>query len=138
MVDTNVLISLLVFSSKKMNRMMECIFMQHQLVLSSYIVEELKDVVRRKFAGKAGVIDTLLAKMNYEYVYIPDIVDDTFFEIKDVKDYPVLYTAILEDVDILVTGDHDFSDVEVERPEILTPAEFVDRYCMLDGGKSEK
>ncbi len=127
MVDTNVLISLLVFSSKKMNQMMECIFTEHQLVLSSYIVEELKDVVRRKFADKAGVVDTLLAKMNYEYVYTPDILDETLFEIRDVKDYPVLYTAILEDVDILVTGDSDFSDVDVEKPEILTPAEFWER-----------
>ena len=59
MVDTNVLISLLVFSSNKMNQMMECIFMEHQLVLSSYIVDELKDVVRRKFASKAGVVDAL-------------------------------------------------------------------------------
>lgn len=129
MVDTNVLISLLVFSSKKMNQMMECIFTEHQLVLSSYIVEELKDVVRRKFPNKVGVIDTLLAKMNYEYVYTPDILDETLFEIRDVKDYPVLYTAILEDVDILVTGDNDFSDVDVDKPEILTPAEFVERYC---------
>lgn len=129
MVDTNVLISLLVLSSKKMNRMMECIFMDHQLVLSSYIVEELKDVVRRKFAGKVGAVDTLLAKMNYEYVYTPDILDETLFEIRDVKDYPVLYTAMLEDVDILVTGDNDFRDVDVEKPEILTPAEFVERYC---------
>jgi len=129
MVDTNVLISLLVLSSKKMNRMMERIFMAHQLVLSSYIVEELKDVVRRKFAGKVGAVDTLLAKMNYENVYTPDILDETLFEIRDVKDYPVLYTAMLEDVDILVTGDNDFSDVDVEKPEILTPAEFVDRYC---------
>jgi len=48
---------------------------------------------------------------------------------KDIKDYPVLYTAILEDVDILVTGDRDFSDVDVEKPEILTPAEFVEKYC---------
>lgn len=129
MVDTNVLISLLVFSSMKMNRMMECIFTEHQLVLSSYIVEELKDVVRRKFAGKVGVVDTLLAKMNYEYVYTPDMLDETLFEIRDVKDYPVLYTAILEDVDILVTGDSDFEDVGVDKPEILTPAEFVERYC---------
>ena len=129
MVDTNVLISLLVFSSKKMNQMMECIFMEHQLVLSSYIVEELKNVIKRKFPGKAGVVDTLLAKMNYEYVYTPDILDETLFEIRDVNDYPVLYTAILEDVDILVTGDSDFIDVDVERPEILTPAEFVERYC---------
>ncbi len=129
MVDTNVLISLLVFSSKKMNQMMECIFMEHQLVLSSYIVEELKDVVRRKFPDKVGVVDTLLAKMNYEYVYTPDTLDEMLFEIRDVKDYPVLYTAILEDVDILVTGDSDFEDVDVEKPEILTPAEFVERYC---------
>ena len=102
--------------------------MEHQLVLSSYIVEELKDVVRRKFASKAGVVDTLLAKMNYEYVYTPDLVDETLFEIRDVKDYPVLYTAILEDVDIVVTGDGDFSDVNVDKPEILTPAEFVEMY----------
>lgn len=129
MVDTNVLISLLVFSSKKMSQMMECIFMEHQLVLSSYIVEELKDVIRRKFVSKAGVVDTLLAKMNYEYVYTPDIVDETLFKIRDVKDYPVLYTAIMEDVDILVTGDSDFSDVGVEKPEILTPTEFVEKYC---------
>ena len=129
MVDTNVLISLLVFSSKKMNQMMECIFMEHQLVLSSYIVEELKDVVRRKFASKVGVVDTLLAKMNYEYVYTPDMLDATLFVIRDVKDYPVLYTAILEDVDILVTGDSDFGDVDVDKPEILKPAEFVERYC---------
>lgn len=129
MVDTNVLISLLVFSSKKMNQMMECIFGEHQLVLSSYIVEELKDVVRRKFSNKVGIVDTLLAKMNYEYIYTPDILDESLFEIRDVKDYPILYTAILEDVDILVTGDSDFSDVDVEKPDILTPAEFVERYC---------
>ena len=131
MVDTNVLISLLVFSSKKMNQMMECIFMEHQLVLSSYIVEELKDVVSRKFPDKVGVVDTLLAKMNYEYVYTPDILDETLFEIRDVKDYPVLYTAILEDVDILVTGDNDFSNVDVDKPEILIPAEFVERFAKI-------
>ena len=129
MVDTNVLISLLVFSSKKMKQMMECIFMEHQLVLSSYIVEELKDVVKRKFPNKVAVVDKLLAKMNYEYIYTPDILDETLFKIRDVKDYPVLYSAILEDVDILVTGDSDFSDVKVEKPEILTPAEFVEKYC---------
>lgn len=129
MVDTNVLISLLVFSSGKMNRMMEHIFMEHQLVLSSYIVEELKDVVKRKFPNKTETVEILLAKMNYEYVYTPDVMDETLFEIRDVKDYPVLYTAILEDVDVLVTGDSDFENVDVEKPEILTPAAFMERYC---------
>lgn len=129
MVDTNVLISLLIFSSEKMNQMMECIFLEHQLVLSSYIVGELKDVVKRKFPSKSEVVDSLLAKMNYEYVYTPDNINGTLFEIRDAKDYPVLYTAILEEIDILVTGDNDFADVDVEKPEIMTPAEFVKRYC---------
>ncbi len=45
-------------------------------------------------------------------------------------DYPVLNTAIIEDVDILVTGDKDFSDVEIEKPEILTPSEFAEKYII--------
>jgi len=110
---------------------MEYIFTEHQLVLSSYIVEELKDVTRRKFAGKSNAIDILLAKMDYEYVYTPDTLDETLFKIRDVKDYPVLYTAILEDVDILITGNNDFSDVDIEKPEILTPAEFMERYVKI-------
>lgn len=40
----------------------------------------------------------------------------------------VLYTAIIEDVDILITGDKDFSDIDIEKPEVLTPAEFMNRF----------
>ncbi len=40
----------------------------------------------------------------------------------------VLHTAIITDVDILITGDKDFKDIEIERPEILTPKEFLDKY----------
>ncbi len=50
--------------------MMEYIFTEHQLVLSSYIVEESKDVTRRKFTCKSNAIDILLAKIDYEYVYL--------------------------------------------------------------------
>jgi predicted nucleic acid-binding protein len=32
-------------------------------------------------------------------------------------------------VDILISGDADFAPLEMERPEILTPKEFVDKYC---------
>ena len=109
--------------------MMEHIFKRHQLVLSSYIVEELKDVVKRKFPDKIRIVDTLLTKMEYEYIYTPDILDETLFEIRDLKDYPILYTAILDNVDVLVTGDGDFNDVKVEKPEILKPSEFLEKYC---------
>lgn len=52
MLDTNVLISALLFSGTRMDTMMNNIFMEHQLVLSSYVVEELNRVVQRNFRGK--------------------------------------------------------------------------------------
>ncbi len=34
--------------------------------------------------------------MSFEYVYTPDEIDRELFIIRDVKDYPVLYTEIVE------------------------------------------
>lgn len=129
MLDTNVLISVLLFPSIKMNTMMDYIFTQHRLVLSSYVVDELKLVINKKFPSKINAIENLLTMMSFEYVYTPNKIDRGLFEIRDVKDYPVLYTAIMEEVDILVTGDKDFSDITIEKPKIMTPAEFVECYC---------
>ena len=38
------------------------------------------------------------------------------FSIRVPDDYPVLCTAVTEDVDVLITGDKDFNDVDVEKP----------------------
>ena len=113
-----------------MNGMMRCIFEEHRLVLSSFVIEELSLVIERKFPTKALAVDQLLSAMSYELVYTPQMIERGRFKIRDEKDYPVLYTAIQEDVDILLTGDKDFADVDVERPEILTPAEFIRRFVI--------
>lgn len=128
MLDTNVLISALLFPGSKMDTLMNCIFTRHQLVLSSYVVEELKNVVKRKFPNKEHVINKLLVTMSYEYVYTPNDLEEGLFDIRDIKDYPVLYTAIIEDVDILITGDKDFKYIDIEKPEIMTPTEFMEFY----------
>lgn len=49
-------------------------------------------------------------------------------KIRDKKDIPVIVSAIASDVDILITGDKDFAELSIERPEILTPSEFLNRY----------
>lgn len=46
----------------------------------------------------------------------------------------MLYTAMVEDVDILITGDHDFAEVEVEKPVICTPARFMERFLNTMAG----
>lgn len=133
MLDTNVLISALLFPGSRMDALMNNIFTEHQLVLSSYVVDEFKSVVKRKFPGKESAVNRLLAMISFEYVYTPTDIDAGLFDIRDGKDYPVLYTAILEDVDILITGDKDFSDIVLDRPRIVTPTEFVEEFAEPHG-----
>ncbi len=53
---------------------------------------------------------------------------EIFLIFRDINDYPVLYTAIIENIDIFITGGKDFLGVEVEMPEIMTPGEFLERH----------
>jgi predicted nucleic acid-binding protein len=57
-------------------------------------------------------------------VYTPVLADQEPLSIRDPADYPVLYSAIVEDVDVLISGDKDFFEVEVEKPEIVTSSEY--------------
>jgi predicted nucleic acid-binding protein len=50
------------------------------------------------------------------------------FEIRDISDAPILYTAIIEGIDVLITGDKDFHEVDVEMPVITTIARFEAEY----------
>ena len=134
MLDTNILVSALLFPSERMNRMMEYISSVHSLVLSSFVIDELKDVMAEKFPTKTAVVDRFLSKANYEFVYTPEEIPEGLFEIRDADDYPVLYSAMAEDIDILITGDNDFAEVEVERTVICTPAVFMERYSNATSG----
>jgi putative PIN family toxin of toxin-antitoxin system len=128
MMDTNVLISIVLFPTPQMNKMMEHIFQKHNLVLSSFVVEEFKGVMARKFPTEVKNVDRFLSRVSYELVYTPDEIDQSIFRIRDTHDYPVLYTAIIDDVDVLITGDKDFASVEIDRPEVLTPVNFIKMY----------
>lgn len=127
MLDTNILISMLVF--KSMNEVIEKITRQHRIVLCSYVIDELHEVIERKFPTKQKALDDFLMKLPFELIYTPKTVDKhELFEIRDVDDEKVLYSAVLADVDILLTGDKDFADIDIDKPEILTPSEFLSKY----------
>ena len=92
MIDTNILVSALLFPGETINAMMKKVTSEHTLVLSSFVVEELMDVTERKFPDKTKAVDTLLSQLPYELTYTPKQPDMELFEIRDIKDYPVLYT----------------------------------------------
>ena len=71
MLDTNVLISMILFPGKKFTQMLENITQKHTLVLSSFVVDELGAVIERKFPTRLDAIDRFLSGLAYELVYTP-------------------------------------------------------------------
>ena len=128
MLDTNVLISAAIFPNDRMTSLIYKATVEHQLVLSSYIIDELLDVIKRKFPDKIKAVDLFLMRLPYELIYTPKEQDHELFKIRDIKDYPVLYSAIIDDVDLFVTGDDDFRSVVVNKPKIITPSEYLEKY----------
>lgn len=129
MLDTNIFISVFVFKSKGLERILGYICEKHHLVISSYILSEIETVVSLKFPSKTTALDSFLTEIPFEIEYTPqELPTHDFFEIRDKNDEKVLYSAITSDVDILITGDKDFADIEIEKPLILTPSEFVLEY----------
>lgn len=93
------------------------------------MIEELRLVTDRKFPAKRVFLDRFFRELPFELVYTPKTLDmDDFPTVWDVKDSPILATAILESVDIFVTEDKDFLVLDVEMPDIVTMTEFLERF----------
>lgn len=129
MLDTNILISAFIFKSKKMNELIYNLSKNHEIVICSYTVDELKALIKSKFKVSLNDLDRFLNKFPFDLVYSPTSVENKLFEIRDKDDYIILHTAIIENVDVFITGDKDFNDVNVDKPEILTASEFLEKYC---------
>jgi putative PIN family toxin of toxin-antitoxin system len=131
MIDTNVLLSAVVFPSPSMKELIERITTEHTLMLCSHIIEELQEVFDRKFKSQKTFLNVFLSKLSYDYIYTPtDINPKNYPEIRDKEDLPILVSALIAGVDLIITGDKDFFHIEAsqeELPLILTPKDFLQR-----------
>lgn len=129
MLDTNVLISIIIFNSNRLKELLIYICDKHKLVLSTYIIRELKEVVIRKFPSKIILINEFLANITYEVEDKTLIsLNSNFKLIRDDQDIPILYSAIIANVDILISGDKDFTNINIKKPKIMRPKEFANEY----------
>ena len=65
--------------------------------------------------------------INFEEFKSPEKIDEKKYpKIRDIKDLPVLVSAILSDADILLTGDKDFEDIKIDKPLIFTPSKYYE------------
>lgn len=84
---------------------------------------------RPKIPGKRKFLDCFFRELPFELVYTPKTISmEDFPDIRDTKDLPILATAILENVDVFITGDKDFLVLDVDTPDIVTITDFLKEY----------
>jgi len=131
MLDTNLLVSAFLFPESRLAHSVMNIAERHWLVLSSFILLEFRRIIERKFSQKHSAADEFINSLQFAMSYTPEDIDpDIFPYIRDKKDYPVLASAILSDVDIFVTGDKDFEGLSLDTPAIMNIREFADMYLI--------
>ncbi len=97
--------------------------------MCDYVIEELRLVTDQKFPAKKEFLDRFFLELPFELVYTPKTLNlSEFPEVRDIKDSPILATAIMEGIDVFVTGDKDFLILDVDLPEIIAMAEFLRQY----------
>lgn len=127
LIDTNIIISAALFPDGKVSMVLSYILETHTVVIASYSIRECKTVFKKKFPDKRECLETFLQKIDYELFDTPKKLDAKNFPyIRDLCDLPILASAILSDVDVLITGDKDFGEIEVKRPLIFTPNQYFD------------
>lgn len=122
LIDTNILISALLFPKSTPARALMFAAQHHELVLCDRNISELREVLNRKAPQLLPDAEVLLAELTYELI---PAVEHAEKLIRDAKDQPILNAAIVADVDAILTGDKDFLSLELERPKCLTAAQFL-------------
>lgn len=124
LVDTNILISAVLFPGSKPARALLHTSACHEMVLCDRNTSELREVLRRKVPRALPDAEVLLAELSYEL--IPSVSDGSKL-IRDPKDQPILNAAIVANVDMILTGDKDFLCLEMEHPKCVTAAQFLEQ-----------
>ena len=94
-------------------------------------VDEMKRIFNKKFPTKLSALDKFLsmALLTLELIPVAELEAQEESQIRDVNDRPILRAAIWAMADILLTGDRDFLEAGLNKPQIMTPAVFLDTEC---------
>lgn len=129
MLDTNVLISMLIFPTKQTRKLIKLLSKKCQIVLCDYILDEMKLVIERKFASRQAGFATFFQDFPFELIHTPqDTQPHRLPPIRDEQDLPILAAAVEGSVEVLITGDKDFLALDIETPRVMTMRDFLDEF----------
>jgi len=101
---------------------------QSNCEISQYIINEAEKVFIEKFPKNIDDLKEFINSIDYECYEIRTTDYSKYPTMRDKKDLPILAFAIESAVDILITGDKDFDDVKIDKPIILSPRKFGEKF----------
>ena len=119
MLDTNVIISAIVFGGQTGTLLKWLLQSDHELFVSEYVDSEFKAKLQQKWPSRADRAYSMIHQLRIHFV---DSTSEVLGPLRDSKDVPVLSDARFHHVDVLLTGDKDFLEAEMDSPIILSPA----------------
>lgn len=122
--DTNVVIAALVFPHGVAAQAFWRAVHEDQLALTDYVLDEVRDVIRRKWPQLLDAGNVLLRELSCELIPV----GTSGVVMRDANDQPILDSAISAAVEIIVTGDKDFHALDLASPRILTPRQYLDSF----------
>lgn len=118
LIDTNILISAFVFggtAGKLFNALLDS---EIEILVSEYVDSEFKEKLSQKWPEKAATVYELYHTLPIAFCKSTNKI---LGSVRDKKDVPVLSDAIFNNADVLLTGDNDFLDSNIEKPLIFSP-----------------
>lgn len=123
LLDTNVLISALVFGGKA-GKLLNILFSsEYELYVSEYIDQEFKAKLEMKWPSKAQTVYSLYRQLDFHFC---ESTSECLGKLRDEKDIPVLSDALYHGIDIILTGDKDFLESKLNKPLIYSPTMMLD------------
>jgi putative PIN family toxin of toxin-antitoxin system len=132
LLDTNILVSAALWPhSVPAQAFMKAVATPDNAVVCDYSMDEMRRVFSEKFPHKTADYERFVSAMALSIKIVPTPSEDSAYisegKVRDVKDSPILRAAIAAGVNAIITGDKDFLEAGLEKPETVTAAEFLKR-----------
>jgi uncharacterized protein len=121
--DTNVLVSAVATRGLCADVLRE-IFVSHQLVVSSPLLEELQNVLHTKIGIPTEILSDFLEVLTQDSIFSENTALRNI-DIKDKDDILILSTALNGNVELFVTGDKELLELgKIQAMRIVSPRKF--------------
>jgi putative PIN family toxin of toxin-antitoxin system len=126
-IDTNILISAIVFDKKELELIIQCTSEGEKIYISEHILEEATRVFMKKFPEYLEMFEKFMEISNTEIINkkIYEKKIKKFDDIRDQYDAHVIACAEASKCEFIITGDKDILDYKHETIKIMRSTDYL-------------